>query len=89
MTGRWLTVSRTITRIWAETGRLLTGDDVLRLGRRTGAWGLIVETSHEHTRVLEQSVTDHIAWLTAPKGEKAAVRRASKTYTPNDERDEH
>lgn len=66
MTGRWLTVSRTISRIWTETGRLLSADDVLRLGKRTGAWGLIVEHSHQHTRVLERSVDDHVAWLNAP-----------------------
>ncbi|SET52356.1 hypothetical protein [Nonomuraea wenchangensis] len=73
MKGRWLTVSATITRIWTETGYLLTGDDVLRLGKRKGAWGLVVETSHEHTRVSEESVDAHIVWLNAPKVARPTV----------------
>ncbi|WP_211370557.1 hypothetical protein [Nonomuraea turkmeniaca] len=63
MTGRWLTVSKTITRIYDATGRLLTCRQVLELGKRDGARGLIVESSHEHTRVLERSVADHLEWL--------------------------
>lgn len=63
MTGRWLTVSKTITRIYDATGRLLTARDVLDLGKRSGQRGLVVEQSHEHTRVLEQSVADHLDWL--------------------------
>ncbi|MGA4989965.1 hypothetical protein [Nonomuraea bangladeshensis] len=69
----WLTVSATITRIWTETGYLLTADDVLRLGKRIGAWGLVVEHSHEHTRVSEKSVNVHIAWLNAPKVARPTV----------------
>lgn len=61
MTGRWLTVSQTITRIYNATGRLLTAEDVLRLALRSGPDGLVVAESHEHTRVLEQSVLDYIA----------------------------
>lgn len=63
MTGRWLTVSKTITRIYEATGRVLTARDVLDLGRRDGVRGLVVESSHEHTRVLERSVVDHLDWL--------------------------
>ncbi|MER7361833.1 hypothetical protein [Nonomuraea wenchangensis] len=61
----WLTVQATIARIWTETGHLLTADDVLKRGKRTGAWGLRVEHSHGHTRVLEESVDEHVAWLLA------------------------
>lgn len=61
MTGRWLTVSQTVTRIFNATGRLLTAEDVLRLALRGGPGGLVVAESHEHTRVLEQSVLDYIA----------------------------
>ena len=58
MIGVWLTVSQTITRVYNETGQLLTMRDVMQLGK----WGyLVVETSHEHTRVLERSVADYIA----------------------------
>ncbi|MEU6725587.1 hypothetical protein ABZ917_17920 [Nonomuraea wenchangensis] len=78
MNGRWLTVSATIQRIWTETGYLLTADDVLRLGRRTGSWGLVVEHSHEHTRVLEQSVDDHVEWLNAPKAPRVPVGEGPK-----------
>lgn len=63
MTGRWLTVSKTITRIYDATGRLLTCRQVLELGKRDGVRGLIVDHSHEHTRVLERSLDDHLNWL--------------------------
>lgn len=58
MTGDWLTVSRTITVIYNATGRLLTAADVLALGRRNR---LTVESSHEHTRVLELSVIRYLS----------------------------
>jgi hypothetical protein len=55
---RWLTVSRTITRIWESTGRLLTAKDVLALGKQPS--GLVVDSTHEHVRVSEESVTQYL-----------------------------
>jgi hypothetical protein len=56
---RWLTVSRTITRIWAETGLLLTPQDVMGVtGQR---YGLVVVSTHDHVRVTEESVDAYVA----------------------------
>ncbi|MEV0382309.1 hypothetical protein [Nonomuraea sp. NPDC050643] len=76
MIGDWMTVNATITRIWTETGVLYGITEVRGLSRRTGRSGLRVEDSHEHTRVLERSVNDHIAWLNASKTKRPASRRS-------------
>ncbi|MEU6709910.1 hypothetical protein ABZ897_00410 [Nonomuraea sp. NPDC046802] len=86
--GRWLKVGTAITRVWDATGHLLAMDDVLRLGKRPGARGLVVEYSYDHTRVLEQSVTRYAAWLldTRAAARKSAARKGIRNThnTPND-----
>ncbi|GAA2861016.1 hypothetical protein [Nonomuraea rubra] len=78
--GRWLKVNTVITRVWAETGHLLGMDDVLRLGKQRGWRGLVVQHDHECTRVLEQSVTDHVAWLLTVR---ASIRKAGRRAPKN------
>jgi hypothetical protein len=97
---RWLTVSRTITRIWTETGRLLTAKDVMALGRKQG--GLRVEQTHDHVRVSEDSLTQYLLLYGRrragiPVGQGAELPehiedefqrgKADYTDTPNDEGD--
>jgi hypothetical protein len=98
---RWLTVSRTITRIWESTGRLLAAKDVLALGKQQS--GLVVDSTHEHVRVSEESVTQYLllygrrrAGIPVGQGAKLPAHiedefRASQddyTDTPNDEGDD-
>jgi hypothetical protein len=99
---RWLTVSRTITRIWAETGLLLTPQDVMGVnGQRAG---LNVESTHDHVRISEESIDAYVARYGRrragiPVGQGADLPahiedefRASQddpTDTPNDEGDDN
>lgn len=89
MTGRWLTVSKTISRIYEDTGCLLTIRDVMNLGRRSGERGLIVETSHAHTRVLEQSLTDHLAWLAGKPSYRGGPRLPDEIEADYERRKDH
>jgi hypothetical protein len=97
---RWLTVSQTITRIWNETGRLLTPQDVM--GVSSQRYGLEVVSTHDHVRVTEESVDAYVARCRGagiPVGEGPDIGHEAEldfelskrdyTDTPNDEGDEH
>jgi hypothetical protein len=95
---RWLTVSQTITRIWNETGRLLTAKDVTGInGQRAG---LNVKSTHDHVRISEASIDAYVARYARrragiPVGEgpdlpediEDEFRASQDDYTPNDEGD--
>jgi hypothetical protein len=99
---RWLTVSQTITRIWNETGRLLTAQDVMGVnGQRAG---LNVESTHDHVRISEASIDAYVARYARrragiPVGEGPDIGHEAEldfelskrdyTDTPNDEGDDN
>jgi hypothetical protein len=99
-TCRWLTVSQTITRIWNETGLLLTPQDVMGVtGQR---YGLEVVSTHDHVRVTEESIDAYVARCRGagiPVGEGPDIGYAAEdefrasqddyTDTPNDEGDDN
>jgi hypothetical protein len=99
-TCRWLTVSQTVTRIWNETGRLLAEKDVMGLDGQRG--GLVVNSTHDHVRISEESIDAYVARYGRrtgiPVGEGPDIGYAAEdefrasqddyTDTPNDEGDD-
>lgn len=96
MTGSWLTLSAAAARIAAATGKWVSMDDVLELGRRQE---LTVVWLHEYWSVHEESVTAYLDRIGAVERKRPSVRggpdigheaedeyrRSQADYTPNNE----
>lgn len=71
MTGSWLTLSAAAARIAAATGKWVSMDDVLELGRRQE---LTVVWLHEYWSVQEESVTAYLDRIGAVERKRPSVR---------------
>jgi len=71
VTGSWLTLSAAAARIAAATGKWVSMDDVLELGRRQE---LTVVWLHEYWSVQEESVTAYLDRIGAVERKRPSVR---------------